>query len=111
MSDDLERQYRQALELDFIKFTNALMLGYFLKQFTHPEAEMGNVLDSWCKRVIQFRENALKEVCGDTGEEDLDVANILTNIMDLDVGLDRNKTLKEVRDHLEEQMRAVLKTF
>lgn len=102
----LKEQYKQALEIDFIKFSTFIMLGYFLKQFKNPKDQLDTIMDLWSQRVYNFRKAALEEYADDS-----DVAGILTSIMDLDEGLDRNAAIKEVQEHFRLQMDNILKTF
>jgi hypothetical protein len=103
---ELSDRYKQALEIDFIKFSTFIMLGYFLRQFKDPKAEMDTIIRLWSERVYAFRKSALQEY-----GEDEDVAGILTSIIDLDEGLDRNSAIKEVKEHFKLQMENILKTF
>jgi hypothetical protein len=103
---ELSDRYKQALEIDFIKFSTFIMLGYFLKQFKDPRAELDTIMHLWSQRIHAFRQSALEEYA-----EDKDVAGILTSIIDFGEGLDRNAAIKEVKEHFKSQMYDILKTF
>ena len=103
---ELSDRYKQALESDFIKFTTFIMLGYLLKQFSNPQVQLDNIVNAWSERVNNFRKNALEDYDGDA-----DVVGIMTSIIDLDEGLDRNTSIKEVKEHFKLEIENILKTF
>ena len=104
---DEERQYRDALGVDFIKFSNIIMLSYFLNQFRSPYDELDKLMKAWMDRITTFRENAFKDTA-EKNEIDEDVAKILCSIHD---SFDREGIAKEVSELIYRQIRDVMKNI
>ena len=104
-----EMIFRDALQMDFMKFTNQVMLSYFLKMhFRNPYGELDRMLEVWEERIKIFRTNSLK-ASAEEHEMDEDVAEILTKLHE---DFDREATLKDMKEGIRtaiyESMRQII---
>jgi len=102
-----ERLYRDALGLDFIKFSNIIMLGYFLKQFSNPNDQLDKLMKKWVERICIFRDTAIKNSAKEN-DEDPDVLKILSSLHD---EFNREEILKDVSTLIDEQVKEVIKNI
>ena len=105
---DLESQYKQALELDFIKFASFILLAHFLKsKFTNPKKELDAIMNGWSERIDILQTQAIQET-DLLKDEEPDVANILANIYRTASGTNRDKIIQDIQQTITKQLTMII---
>jgi hypothetical protein len=104
---DEEKLYRDALHSDFLKFSNSIIVGYFLMRFKNPYAELDSLRNAWIERITDFRETTLTSSAKDNNL-DVDVAKILSKIHD---EFDREKIVKEVGEAIYQSIKGTMQNI
>lgn len=100
---DAELQYKQALEIDLMRYMLTIMMGFFLKQFNNPHFEVENLLDTWSVRVKEKRKELLEQV-----SETPDVTEILCDIVTMTEGFNRDQAVEEVKANFKEKLTYII---
>jgi len=100
-----ERMYKDALISDFMKYSNMILLAYFLKTtFKDPNDQLDTLMETWVKRISVFRTSLMNDIA-EKQDIDPDVARILSSIGD---GFDKDKLIVETKNQLVHEVRDLL---
>jgi len=102
-----EMEYRDALHIDFVKFSNAIMIAYFLMNFRVPSEELERLMDTWLHRISTFRDNTLKNAAKENDIEP-DVAKIISSLHD---EFDRETILKDVAETIHNSIKETMQNI